>query len=165
MSTITATVRFFASFVEKFSEAEVPSSNNRSFTNDLFNSNMNISPTTTPPASKAWADELIGNQTLDLTALTRLVGPTVDATGLKLQAILINNLDASDPLIVAAGVTNGYDLSCDAGSSSSAAGEKTVAPGGNYLEFFNDALADVAADAKTLEITAPGDFQIMLIFG
>ena len=158
MSTISATLRFYLSFVEQFSAAEMPASSGRSISNDQFGQAFKLAAGSTPPAAKGWAGQLTGNQTLDFTALARTIGPTVNATGLKLQAILVNNLDDANPLVIAKGAVNGYAFNA-------AAGNKTIVAGGSYQEFFNDGLADVDATHKTFDITATGDFQILLVFG
>lgn len=166
MSTISATCRFFLTFLESFTAAEMPSSGNRAITNDQFNSTQKLSAATTPPAAKGWGDDLSGTQTLDLTALARTVGPTVDATGLKLQALLINNLSPTATLNVAKGAANGYAIN-------GAAGDFTIPPGGSLQMFFNDGLADIDATHKTLDLTVTPagsgteveDFEAIFIFG
>jgi hypothetical protein len=158
MSSISATARFFISFLEQFTSAELPASNNRNVTNDLFAKSIKLNSATTPAATKGWAAKLAGNQTLDFTALTRTVGQTVNANGLKLQAILVHNLDAANPVVIAKGAANGYAFN-------GATGNETIPPAGSFQKYFAGGLTAIDATHKTLDITAVGDYQIILIFG
>ena len=160
MSTISATQRFALSVVETFSEEEMPATGNRSFSNDQFNLTQKLNATSTPPGAKTWAEELTGDQSPDFTALARAFGAAVDASGLKLQMLLVNNLSESATLVVAKGSSNGYAIN-------GAAGDFTVPPGGSVQYFFNDALTDVDGTHKTIDctITAGQSYQLQLVFG
>jgi hypothetical protein len=158
MSTISGNQRFILQTTESFTAVELPELGEQKLTYDAFNKSVTLSPTTTPPATKSWAKKLTGSQTLDLTALTRTLGATVNATGLRLQSILVNNLSTTDNVVIAKGVSNGYAFN-------GAAGNKTIVAGGSFMEFFNDGLTDIDATHKTLDITAVGDFQIILVCG
>jgi hypothetical protein len=158
MSAISAIIRFYTAFNEVFTAAEIPASSNRSVNNDQFNRTIKLSASSTPAATKGWAGVFTGNQTLDFSALARTVGPTVNATGLKLQAILVNNLDATNPMTIAKGAANGYAFN-------GAAGNKVITPNGSWQEYFAGGLAAIDGTHKTIDITATGDFQVILIFG
>ena len=166
MSTISATQRFGLSVMEAFSEAELPAAKNRTLVDDQFGSSVKLDADTTPPATKAWSAKLTSTQTLDLTALTRSVGATVNATGLRLQMLLLNNLSATATLMIDKGASNGYPIN-------GAAEGLVVPPSGLAQLYFADGLADVAAGAKTLDLTVTPagsgteveDFEIQLVFG
>jgi hypothetical protein len=166
MSTIAAAFRAVLEFAETFSTVELPAVGNRTITNNKFNAGVKLDATTTPPGAKGYAAKLAGTQTLDLTALARTSGGTIDATGLKLQAILVNNLSTTATLSISKGVSDGYAFN-------GASGNYVVPPEGTQLVFFNDALGDVGAGAKnlTFTVTPAGsgteveDFELILIFG
>jgi len=158
MSTISATLRFALSVLETFTEVEMPASKNRTITDDQFGSTVKLDAASTPAATKAWAAKLTGSQTIDLTNLARSVGPTVNATGLKLQMLLLQNLSTAGSLDVAVGATNGYAIN---GSG----GHVIVPLGGSCQQYFADALADVDSTHKTLDVVVTGDFQIQMVFG
>lgn len=166
MSTITATQRFALAVLEAFTAVELPASNNRSLNNDQFNKTVTLSATTTPPGTKGWAAKLTSSQTINLAALTRSVGPTIDATGLRLQMVLVNNLSTTATLAIDKGASNGYPIN-------GAAGGQVIPPGGSWQAYFADGLADVAAGARTLDatVTPAGsgteveDFEIIMVFG
>ena len=158
--TISATQRFSLSAVETFTVDEMPAAGNRTVTNNQFNSTVRLNAGSAPAATKAWSGKLAGNQTLDLTALARTVGETVDATGLKLQMLLLNNLSESASLMIAEGASNGYAIN-------GASGVYIVPPGAKLQTYYADSLADVAAGVKTLDITitAGEQFEVQLVFG
>lgn len=166
MSAIAATLRFGLSVLETFTAAEMPASKNRTVTDDGFNTTVNLGAATTPPGTKGWAALLSGTQTIDATALTRTVGPAINATGLRLQALLVNNLSTTATVSLAKGSSNGLPFN-------GASGGLVVPPSGSALLYFADGLADVAAGAKTIDITVTPagsgtevlNFQIQLVFG
>lgn len=120
-----------------------------------------------PPISKAVVSEITltaGAVTIDFTALTGANGAAVDATGLKLQYIAIINKAANAALSIVAGATNGYSL----GHASARYDLPGHASNTSWIQQkFNDDLADVAAGAKTLDVTGTGtqSFYIALLFG
>jgi hypothetical protein len=162
MSTITSRQRFQTTIAETFSAEELPAiaAASRALSYDQFNGNVVLGPSTTPPATKAWTGILAGDQTLDLTALSRAVGNDVDATGLKLRQILVNNLSASAVLTIAPGASDPYEFN-------GTGGEKAIPAGGKYQEYFADGLGAVGPTHKTLDITiaAAQTYQIALVFG
>ena len=104
-----------------------------------------------------------GAKTLDLTALAGLGanGTTVDFTGLKLQALYLENPATNEyEISVAPGAANGYAFS---GADS----KLTLAPGQSVLLYGADEAPDVAAGAKTLDFagTQAEAFNILLIAG
>jgi hypothetical protein len=61
-------------------------------------------------------------------------------------------------VVIAKGASNGYAFN-------GAAGDQTIPPGGSVQVFLNDGLVDIDGTHKTLDITAVGEFQIILVFG
>ena len=116
----------------------------------------------TVPATKVWSDDRTlsaGADALDLTSLARGGDlAAVDATGLKLQGVKVacpatNTAD----VLLTTGAANGYTV-----------GTVRVTPGGHHLAWFADGLADVAADAKTIDVTSGDDdaaYKVLLVFG
>ena len=166
MSTISATQKFSLSVLETFTEAELPSAKNRGLLSDQFGSSIRLDAASAPAATKAWAAALDGSQTIDLTALARTVGAAVNATGLRLQMLLLNNLSGTATLLLDKGASNGYAINA-------AAEGLTLPPGGSVQLYFADGLVDVDATHKTLDatVTKAGsgteveDFEIQLVFG
>jgi len=159
MSTLTANMQFSLSVNEVFSAAECPSAGDRTLVHNQFNELVSFSASSTPPISQVFAKQYTGTQNLDLTALVKDIGGTIDCTGLKVQAILLNNLSTTDELIVSDGGANPYSLN--------GGDDKEVPPGGRWQEYFADQLADVDATHLAIDITpAAGEqFQIIMIFG
>jgi len=166
MSTISATQRFGLSVMETFTEAELPAAKNRTIVDDQFGSSVKLDAASTPPATKAWSAKGTSTQTIDLTVLDRSVGPSINASGLRLQMLLLNNLSATASLMIDKGASNGYPIN---GSSEGL----VVPPSGSAQLYFADGLADVASGAKTLDVTVTPagsgveveDFEIQLVFG
>lgn len=160
MSTISATQRFSLSVAETFTEDEMPAAGSRTVINNQFNSTKKLNATSTPPGTKAWAAKFTGDQSIDLTALTRSVGPTVDASGLKLQMLLLNNLSESATLTIVEGAANGYAIN-------GASGAYLLPPEAKIQSYFADALAEIDGTHKTLDITitAGQQYEIQLVFG
>lgn len=126
-----------------------------------------LSTSTTPAVSKVWGDTLVlssGSVTFDLTALDQGNLPNLDFTGLKVQFVKIaspatNTADLNFDV----GVTNGYRLFGD-----TAAGEIVLGIGGVCLFYNPEALPDVGATAKTIDVTSTDDdatFEILLVAG
>ena len=160
MPTINVTLVAQANIVSKWSASELPSTaGEQSVVHTAFAKSIPLRADSTPPASKKMADEFTGDQNLDLTALSDPEVGAVDATGLKVQVLLVNNLSTSATLTLSDGVANPYQLN----------GGDTIVipPGGTDLKFFNDKLADVAAGAKCFDaaITAGQKFQLLLVMG
>jgi len=123
----------------------------RTVTHTAFNSSHALSASTTPPVTKVAAFKaalVAGAKTIDLTALVGTNGATVDGTGLKVQVIKVKNL-GTNPLTIAVGATNGYDLAGGAFSAQLKAGME-------LMLFGNDQTPDVASGEKTLDLTGTG---------
>jgi hypothetical protein len=135
-----------------------------SVTQDDFNTSRTLNSTSTPLGSECYAKTIAGTGaavTYDFTALVREFD-TLDATGLKLQHIQLNNIgsgtvtitERSDP------PANQYDVN-------GAADDIVVPTGSEFSQFYNDTLADVAAGVKNLNINGTNgqNFQLKLVFG
>jgi len=123
----------------------------RRITHDQYNTSTTLGAATTPPATEAYSATLAlvaGTLTIDLTALTAFNGRTLDATGLKLQAIKLNVLGANE-LTVAPGASNGYPLF-------GGTNEVDLPAGSEILLFFNDGLPDVASGDRTITFSTAG---------
>ncbi len=89
-----------------------PASSSTTLTSTLA-SNKSLGPSTSQPVTKQWSGQvtlIAGVASLDLTALTRDVGATVNADGLRLLALKVQG-DAANtsPVTLKPGATNGYD--------------------------------------------------------
>jgi len=160
MSAITVTCTQYLTVVEEFTAAEMPSGGDRSLTHDVFNNHETRTSSSTPPVSKVYAKKLTGSQNLDFTALVPDVGDTIDATGLKLQYVMINNLSTANNVDWADGGANPYSINNT--------NPIRVPPGARLGPiYFADQLADVAAGAKAVAITAGAgqDYEVILVFG
>jgi hypothetical protein len=105
---------------------------------------------TTPPVTVFGCDALViagGAQTIDLTAVP-LRDTTKDFTGKKVVVALFHNPGSND-ITIAKGASNGYELQ--------GAHSLILQPGGFVALDFGDGLTDVAAGAKTLDVTGTAD--------
>lgn len=159
MSTVTAAVQLIASASELFSAAELPSAAGDTIRHNGFNTRTLLNATSTPPVSEVYAEQLTGPQSLDLTALVRTVRPNLNATGLKLGVLMVNNLSTTDDVVISDPVSNPYSINDG--------DDITIPPSSKALLLFSEQLADVAAGAKAVTITAAAgeDFQLLMLFG
>jgi hypothetical protein len=159
MPTINATQQFGLTVVETGTAAEVPSAGDRTINHNQFNSRVRLNASSTPPGTMTYAAEGTGTVTLDLTALVCSVFGTKDATGLKLQSLLLNNLSTTDNVDIGDAGANPYVINNG--------NNIRVPPGGKLETYYADQLADVAAGAKGITITAgvAEDWQLVLVFG
>jgi len=125
-----------------------------------------LNASSTVPATMVWSDErtLAGaSETLDFTALARSPLANVDATGLKLQLMLLKAAEGNNVagLLFDVGATNGYNLLGNAN------GQVLLHPGAAILQFEPDKLPDVSGTEKTIDIsgTAADEYGILLVFG
>ena len=122
------------------------------------------SAATTPPVTKiaAFTTTLTaGTASIDMTSMTGTNGATVDASGLKLQVAKFSAPSTNaNTFTVAVGTTNGYEFN---GASFNIA----LSPGAEALFMANDAAPDVAAGAKTFDLsgTAAQTLDCVLVFG
>lgn len=95
-----------------------------------------------------------GALTIDLTALQGVNDEVIDASGLKLQTLVIIIPTDNNVMTIKPAVANGYDLF-------GANGEVTLGPSEQAFNF-KDQLPDVAAGAKDIDITGTGTEQIKI---
>jgi len=159
MPNIHATQQFGLTVVETATAAEVPSASDRTIVRDQFNSRMSLNADSTVPGTMVYAVEDTGTVTLDLTALADDVFGTKDASGLKLQSLLLNNSSTSDNVDIGDAGANPYQINNG--------NDVRVPPGGKLETYYADQLDDVAAGAKGITITAAvgEDWQLALVFG
>lgn len=156
--TITATVAGQLTVVVTRDDIESAGAESVSY-HSAFNIADTLTASTTPPVTKKFSDELTATLNLDLAAYTDPELGADDATGLKVQAIRVNNLSTTNILTISDGAANPYQLN---------GGADIVVPIGGWVEmYFNDQLADVAAGAKTIDFTptAGQGYQVMIIMG
>lgn len=141
----------------------IPSSNNPTIEHNTFSLSGNLPATASPavPITKMSAKVhalTAGALTLDFTALPATEG-NIDCTGLKLQAVLIQNLGEA-AMVFEQGASNGYQLQ---GANFSFA----LLPGGAVMLKFNDDNDDVSGTKKTWDITGTGaeTFNMIAVFG
>lgn len=150
-----------ASVTETLADGSLGSSAN-SVQHTAFNEGATINASSTPPATKV-AEAVValsgGAKTVDLTALTGTNGATIDMSGLKVQIIRIKNLGANAMTFVE-GASNGYELMGNAWSVILASGQVLMLYG-------NDATPDVAAGAKTIDVTGTTTqtFELTVVAG
>ena len=103
------------------------------------------------------ADLAAGSGSIDLTALTGTNGATVDGTGLKVQAIkLIAKADNANPLTIAVGAANGYELL-------GANFEVALSAGQEVTIFGNEAAPEIGGAAKAFDLTGTGEQGLYVI--
>lgn len=158
MSTINAALRLSLDVLESFSASELPTAASPSVKHNQANLAQTLNASSTPAGTKLYAKKLTGTQTLDLTALTDTLGAALDCTGLKLQAILLENLSTTNTVVIS-DPANPYSLNATAAI--------TVPAGATLGMYFNDKLADVAAGAKgiTFTATAGQTYNLLMVFG
>lgn len=103
----------------------------------------------TPAVSLVAADAMSltgGTDTINLAAAPDALGGTsVDFTGFKVVGLIFNNSANSNSVTIAKGATNGYELQST---------HSIVLGAGAVMAFdFDDSLSDVAAGARTLDVT------------
>ena len=118
------------------------------------------------PGTKVWSDTRSlsgGDETLDLTALTRGSAPTVDFTGLKVQMFIFAPASTNTgQIIVGQGAANPYFLFVTTGKAAD------VSEGGALMVFHNERLADVSATVKNIRIQSAdldATYSVILVAG
>lgn len=160
MSTIYATMQFSLAVSETKTAAEVPLGEDRTATyNAADRFRLSADSGADAPAAQAIATQYTGSQSIDLTNFTGSQGAGQDASGLKVQAVLLRNNSTSYDVVLNGGVSNEYELNDGA--------DKTVQPGCSWQEFFNDQLADVDGTHKVIDITAQAGetFDLIVLLG
>lgn len=139
-------------------------------THDIGADEGTLNASSTPPATKAWSDQIAlsgGSGSLDLTALDRGSDLSdVDLTGLKIQLLKL-----SAPSTNTAGITverkdavTGYN---PFGTDNGDADRVTILPGMAVLVRTDDEVEDVGATRKDLTLTGSGTdaLDIALVAG
>lgn len=146
-------------------ETNVPAAESPVVTHNQFNFTGTLKSDTSVPATKTVADSVAltaGAATLDLTDLEGTNGATVDATGLKLQAIMLHNpITNTGNMIVKPGASNPYDFFGDAD------GQITLKPGDRVLKYSPDKVEDVDGTHCEIDIAGTGteSLNVQLLFG
>lgn len=139
----------------------VDAANNANIVHDGFNrTDIELNGSSTVPLSKASYQVYTlsgGAASIDLTALLGVNDVSQDATGLKVQTLIVDN-PSSNPITLSPGASNPYALF--------GAGNDLVVPAGAVMSFyFADQLADVGASAKTIDLSGTGTDTIKIGFG
>lgn len=122
--------------------------------------NVSLNASSTPPVTKTVYREFAlsgGSLTIDFTSITGTNGITHDMTGLKLQTVIIKNPAGNASMNIAPGSSNPY-------APWGTGNDITIPAGSTFGFYFADTLADVAAGAKTLDITGTGTEEISIGF-
>ena len=162
MSTVAVTLKTQLTVVETFTAAELTTlpAAARILSNNDFDMLTSLSASSTPAATKWHGKAYTGTQNLDLTSLTNEIGGAVTLSGLKVHAIMCNNLSTTDPLTISDAAANPYSLN---GTS-----DIDIPALGRLLMYFGaDELADVSGSALGIDITpATGEsFELILVAG
>jgi hypothetical protein len=135
--------------------------------NGLDENGTTYTASTSVPVTKATAYEIAlssGTATIDLTALEGLTPEeTIDGTGLKVQFVKFKNKSTNANIItVVKGASNGYGL-----DASGTAFTLVLSPGQSATYSLNEAAPNVAAGARTWDVTGTGAqvLQMHVILG
>lgn len=130
-----------------------------------------LSASTKVPVTKVWSDTrtlVAGADTFDLTSLTGPSAVAIDFTGLKVQIIaLAAAATNTEPIKFDVGAANGYNLFGSATSELSL-DAYTGEYGAGVLMFCPETLPEVAAGAKTVDMTSAdldAAYSIILVAG
>jgi hypothetical protein len=159
LGTVSARVQILFNLATAYTALESPGTGGATINRAAFNKSLTLGALSVPPAAAVYGEELTSSQTLDLTALVRSLEAVLDATGLKLQAILINNISLANSVVLADAGANTYLVN---------AGEPLTIPADSVLALaFNDTLADVDTTHKVLTFTATSGqkYQVALVLG
>ena len=160
MSTIVARQQFSLKVTETEDSTEQPLGTDRTRSyNSSSRKKLSAGSDADAPGSLALATRYTGSQNLDLTDFTGTLGAGQDATGLRVNGILLVNNSTTNDVTITGGVANEYELN--------GGNDKVVKPGCSYQEFFNDKLDEVAAGVKAISIaaTAGQTFDLILVIG
>jgi len=157
--TLTANLAARLSLNRSLDATEVPSAGAHTTPHNQFDFTKLLNADSTPAGTKSFLDDFTSTQNLDLTSLTDPQIGAVDGTGLKVQAILVNNTSASATLAISDGGANPYSLNATANI--------VVPAGATFFAYYADKLADIGAAAKaiTFTTTAGQTFQLGIIMG
>lgn len=164
MSTLSVSWASQITVVETFTGNYIASADNTATTNGL-NETGTLTASTSVPVIKHVAYQKTmsgGAATIDLTSQPGInTAETIDMTGLKVQLAKFRNLATNaNNITVAKGASNGHTLL-------GASWEFTLAPGQSVTIYGNEAVADVAAGVKTIDITGTGSqvLEIQMVAG
>lgn len=138
-------------------------------THNQFNKSISLTGTTSVPVSKVASFRKAlsgGSATIDLTSLTQANGAALDATGLKLQALLAVAVSGNTSAVtLEKGATNGYELMGGSWSIRVFPGEPGL-PGFALIHTGEDA-PDIGPTAKTIDLSGTGSesVDISMVFG
>lgn len=162
--TIAASVKMTVSVAETVTTASEVATGATGSHN--LSQSASLSEGSTPPATKAFSDEIqlaSGTSTLDLTNLLDIAQRALDLSGLKVQTIMLAAPDTNtEPVTVEPAASNGYDIFGDA------SGHIALPPGCSACFQFHDDLPDVAPTAKDIAIAsadADAKLKVVLIAG
>lgn len=161
MSTPTANIVLNAGAVEALSSTEIPIVGATNLNLAAFSKKHALNASSTPPLTKMYGERITssGADTKDLTALTRTLLATLDATGLKLQALILINNSTTNTVTIADGDSNPYAIN--------SAAAIVVPAGGELYMYFNDKLADVDGTHKNIKFTGTSGqtYDLLMCFG
>jgi hypothetical protein len=138
--------------VREILAANVPAATRPIVTHNKFNAAATLKSTTTPPVSKCAVFQkalAAGVGTIDLTALVGTNNLAIDGTGLKVQAIKVQNpATNTHVLLLKPGTSNGYNLF-------GAASQIILNPGESiqWVGIDSASVPDIAAGAKNLALS------------
>lgn len=147
-------------------EDGVPDSAAPIITHSDWNTTAKLSSTTVPPVTKVAAilqALTAGAATIDLTALPGTMGLTVDGTGLKVQAIRVQNPSTNaNAVALTTGASNGYALLGSAWKITLQPGEEFV-----WIGIDHASVPAVASNAKTIDLAGTGTqaFNVLIVLG
>ncbi|QDU82684.1 hypothetical protein Pla110_44450 [Polystyrenella longa] len=143
----------------------VAAASNPAITHSGFNLNSSsLNANTTPPVTTASYQKYTldgsGDATIDLTALLGVANESQDATGLKVQTVIVKNPAGNATLTISPGASNPYPLN-------GTGNDIEVPAGSTFGLYFADTLADVAASVKEIDIAggAAETFQLGICLG
>lgn len=158
--------QFLLSVVETLT-GNVDAAESPQVTHSGFNlTGVRLNASSTPPATKVSAVThalTAGAKTIDLTVLPGTEG-NQDCTGLKLQLLLLENPAGNAAITIGKGASNGYALF---GTTNTVTVAAAATQAGYLAFFFPEGLPDVAAGAKTIDVSGTGtqEFNLILVLG
>jgi hypothetical protein len=147
---MAATLNYTSAFSVDETLSSTPGSAAPTVKHAAFDKTATLYGTTTPPVTKVAFFEVTlsgGAATVNLAALSGTNGTTVDGTGLKVQAIRVENTGANS-LTIAPGASNGIDLF--------GTGSLVIPAGGHVVLYSSDGTPDIASGDRTLDLTGTG---------
>ena len=163
--TIAATMRMMLDVVETLDVNTTSlAAANQTVTHNAYDLGTVASATTLSPATMVVAFQQAltgGTATIDLTSLTGTNGAVRDASGLKLQGLLLRNPSTNaNQILMEPGAANGYD-------AFGASWQVTLQPGQQAMYYGYDATPDVGASDLGLDMTGTASqaLDVIMVFG